>query len=94
MRSRSRNPTARPVLPALKRLQQSLTSLLVLLSLAAQGDPMLSYQIVGIEDELLANVRTYLGPPPETAYERDTVLYSAQRDVESAIRAVEYPMSL
>ena len=49
---------------------------------------MLSYQIVGIEDELLANVRTYLGPPPETDYERDNVLYSAQRDVERALHAL------
>lgn len=57
---------------------------------AMGGEPLLQYNLQGLEGEALDNARAYLGSPPDTVEERENLLYSARRDIERSLNALGY----
>lgn len=73
-------------------MKRSLLALSLLPALCTQAadEAALRYSLNGVDGALRDNVRAYLGPLPDTEYERDNLLYSARRDVERALNAMGY----
>jgi translocation and assembly module TamA len=67
--------------------------LLLFVAAAATGaeiEPVLEYELKGLEGELERNARAWLGRAPESSQARANFLVTAQRRVEDSLRAMGY----
>jgi len=57
---------------------------------AAEIEPVLEYNLKGLEGDLRQNTLAWLGPAPETPQERSNFLVTAEQRVEDSLKAMGY----
>ncbi len=89
-----KNPEYEPALPSLTMRSLCGFCLILWLAifpvLAAAAGPVLTYELVGLEDDLLKNAQAWLGPAPETIQDRANFLVTAEERLEKSLKALGY----